>query len=243
MGGGALLWNCQTMADGSVLSGLTYALASGHMTSFGPPPTRPPGPSGPESESWLGIGAQWLAAKYGGYHYGAVEYLARDGRRSGESLDRTVVADLDAPELWRHMCAPLKRRMVPDENFPVDLSLGPYAYRPPYGAALSFHDGSKPARLVLDRCGQDHTRVLSRCPHACSDPVIGDHAVAWIEGGDDQGDLHPIKARLRVFLIDRKRTLTWRLGHKPATAAILGRRAFVAQSGRLKTVKLPRDRL
>jgi hypothetical protein len=244
-GGGALLWYCDR-ADGQsglAFHGIVYDVAARAVTQLQPPPV-PASTATGDLPTWWTIGRHWLGADYisSGVRqvafvnratgqvipYAAVAGSIRDGRR--------VTPDLDRADLMRPLCAPLRPRAVRDDRGePVPAR---FAYSPPYGATRSSTPGG--TRLLLGRCGDRATSVLSRCPRTCADPAVGDRAVAWLEGTSQT------TRTLRVRLIDRARTWSWRVAVPPdrrgsadPLVAVLGRRVFVLGEKALKTVLLP----
>ena len=120
-------------------------------------------------------------------------------RLDGAGTDRSEGAsnelpDLDAPQLWRPMCAPLERTR--DDNDEDDRSFLPYAYSPPLGLDQRAFD-YRPLRV--DRCGRKRPLVLSRCRQACTAVQLGAGSVAWRERG-----------RIRLYRGASRRRAHWR---------------------------------
>jgi hypothetical protein len=120
-------------------------------------------------------------------------------RLDGTATDRTEGAsnelpDLDAPQLWRRMCAPLERTR--DDNDEDERSFLPYAYSPPLGLAHRAFD-YRPLRV--DRCGHERSLRLSRCRRACTAVHLGAGSIAWRERG-----------RIRLYRGASRRRGHWR---------------------------------
>jgi hypothetical protein len=120
-------------------------------------------------------------------------------RLDGSAVDRgegtaRELPDLDAPELWRPMCAPLERtRADEDEDQRAYL---PYAYSPPLGLDHRAFD-YRPLRV--DRCGRARRLRLSRCRRACVAVQVGAGSIAWRERG-----------RIRLYRGASGRSASWR---------------------------------
>lgn len=238
-GGGATLWRCQP-ADAPPYSdvGATFPideLDGGPRSVLGPPPL-PLGGHG-ETPVWAGVGRYWMTAHYRApadtndyvnratgmvINANAVE-STRARRHIGE------ITDVDRPDLTRAVCRPLVPKLVDGTYDKVVVA--PLAYRAPLGATRSGK------RLVMGRCGTRRLGVLSVCPRTCSDPVVGDHFIAWTEGTSRT------RRTVYVHMTDCDRTWRWRVGI-PAQAtdhllAAVGRRLFVLARWTLQTLRLP----
>jgi hypothetical protein len=231
-GGDALLWNCAQTAGYPFGYSLVDELA-GRQRRVLAPPAVPSGAHG-EAPEWAEIGRRWLTVFFDGSPdsrayvnraTGRVDY--RNAQFAEARHHVRVITDPDQDDLTRSVCAPFEQQFIAgDRGSAVPV---PLAYRTPYGATRS---GS---RLVMGRCGARRLATLSRCPHTCSDPVIGDQVIAWTEGTS------PTRRTVYVRLADRSRTWRWRLPTQPSRrpVAAVGRRLFVLSQGMLKTIRLP----
>ena len=233
-GAGQLLWNCHAAAPGYPFGySPLVALDGGQRTVLGPPPL-PPGGHG-EMPVWSGVGLRWMTVYYDedtrayvNRTTGKVVYSQREVLRARRHV--RLITDVDRDSLTRPVCAPLAPKLVSAQRR-AGVVVAPLAYRSPYGATRS---GS---RLLMGRCGERRLTVLSRCPRACSDPVIGDGFVAWVEGNSRT------RRTLNVRLLGRARTWRWRVDIPTQPSkhllAALGRRLFILAPDTLKTVRLP----
>jgi hypothetical protein len=161
LGSGQLAWSC-----GVVMSLETWAVR--------PVPEFFSSPYLPDC-STRGVGRYWILWKCIGYHWHTDRFK---NWWTGDELDAQQqtakeVADLDARGLWRKPCAPLRPRLEPnDDPYDQGAPFAPYVYRRPFG--LSEKD-----RLVLDRCGDHRSVVLSR--GGWSDPAFTLLHVTWFE--------------------------------------------------------------
>jgi len=231
-GGGALLWNCATAAGYPFGYSLVDELAGAQRRVLAPPAV-PSGAHG-EAPEWAEIGLRWLTVFFDGSPdsrayvnraTGRVDY--RNAQFAEARHHVRVITDTDQDDLTRSVCAPFEQQFIDGVRgnaVPV-----PLAYRAPYGATRS---GS---RLLMGRCGARRLASLSRCPHTCSDPVIGDQFIAWTEGTSNT------RRSVYVRLADRSRTWRWRIPTQASLrpVAAVGRRLFVLSQGRLKTIRLP----
>lgn len=233
-GAGQLLWNCHAPAPGYPFGySPLVALDGGQRTVLGPPPL-PPGVHG-ETPIWSGVGLRWMTVYYDAdtrayinRATGKVVYSPREVGRARRHV--RLITDVDRDDLTRSVCAPLMPKLVAGEGR-AGVVVAPLAYRSPYGATRS---GS---RLLIGRCGARRLTVLSRCARTCSDPVVGDGFVAWMEGTSRT------RRTLNVRLLGRARTWRWRVDIPAQSSkhlqAALGRRLFVLAPDTLKTVRLP----
>lgn len=238
-GGGASLWRCRPAGAPPYSEiGTTFPideLDGGSRRVLGPPPLQY-GAHG-ETPVWAGVGRRWMTAYYGApadtnvyinRATGKVVYAnAVETRRARRHV--AEITDVDQPDLTRAVCPPLVPKLV-DGSYD-NVVVAPLAYRTPYGATRSGK------RLVMGRCGARRLSVLSACPRTCSDPVVGDHFVAWTEGTS------PTRRAVYVHMTDRDRTWRWRIDI-PARAtdhlvAAVGRRLFVLAGSTLQTLRLP----
>jgi hypothetical protein len=114
-----------------------------------------------------------------GWTHDAAVFFTLDGTAvdRGEGTAREL-PDLDAPELWRPMCAPLQRtRADGDEDA---RTYQPYSYSPPLGLD---HRAFDYRVLRVDRCGHARKLRLSRCERACVAVHVGAGSIAWRERG------------------------------------------------------------
>ncbi|MDP2710703.1 MAG: hypothetical protein Q8O56_05755 [Solirubrobacteraceae bacterium] len=232
-GGGAVLWSCNPGPGHPFGSSPLVGLDGRQRTVLGPPGL-PLGAHG-EPPIWWAVGLRWMTVYYNAdsrayvnRSTGRVAYSTGEVSRARRHV--RLITDVDRDDLTRPVCAPLVPKLVPGEGR-ADVVVAPLAYRPPYGATRS---GS---RLLIGRCGARRLTVLSRCPRTCSDPVVGEGFVAWIEGTSRT------RRTVYVRLADRARTWRWRVdvpaqpsGH---LVAAVGRRLFVLGRTTLKTVRLP----
>ena len=229
--GGILLWSCY--AGSPFDYGLTYDLGTGVGTEI-PAPAPPPGTT-PDDSSYAQIGRRWVRARFDGGNRPFDVYIDRvTGRslRPGARLRRRTL-DLDRPALARPLCRGMALPLIPDDDDGVLLEPGPLSIASPYAAATTY--GSSSARVVLQRCGRKQ-QTLSTCRRgtACSQPVIDDRNVAWIERHEGHG------SRLRVRSLRTAVVRSLDLG-RPAvapTVLLVAHRLFVAINGRLLRVAL-----
>jgi hypothetical protein len=217
-GGGALLWYCDR-ADGHsglAFHGIAYDIATRAVTQLQPPPVPASTATGDLPTRWT-IGRRWLGVAY---ISSGVDPIAFVNRATGKVIPyatvsdsvrvgRRVTPDLDRADLMRPLCAPLRPRSVQGDR--GQMVPARFAYRAPYGATLS--NAPSGTRLLLGRCSDRAMSVLSRCPQTCADPALGDRAVAWLEGTSQT------TRTLRVRLIDRARTWSWRVAVPPTARA------------------------
>jgi hypothetical protein len=232
-GGGALLWNCEAAPGYPFGYSPLVALDGGQRTVLGPP-RLPPGGHG-EMPIWWAVGLRWMTVYYDAdtrayvsRTTGKVVYSTSEVSRARRHV--RLISDVDQDDLTRSLCAPLVPKLVSGEAR-ADVVVAPLAYRWPYGATRS---GS---RLLMGRCGARLLTVLSRCARTCSDPVLGDGFVAWMEGASRT------RRTAYVRLLGRARTWRWRVDvpAQPSShlLAAVGRRLFILEPTTLKTVRLP----
>jgi hypothetical protein len=232
-GGGALLWNCEAAPGYPFGYAPLVALDGRKRTVLGPPPL-PLGGHG-ELPIWWAVGLRWMTVYYDAdtrayinRTTGKVVYSTGEVSRARRHV--RSISDADQDDLTRSVCAPLVPKLVSGEAR-ADVVVAPLAYRSPYGATRS---GS---RLLMGRCGARRLAVLSRCARTCSDPVVGDGFVAWMEGSSRT------RRTVYVRLLDRARTCRWRVDvpAQPSShlLAAVGRRFFILEPTMLKTVRLP----
>ncbi|MDP1847875.1 MAG: hypothetical protein Q8K79_08790 [Solirubrobacteraceae bacterium] len=232
-GAGQLLWNCHAAAPGYPFGYSPLVALDGRQRIVLGPPPLPPGGHG-ELPIWWGVGLHWMTVYYDAdtrayvnRTTGRVVYSPGEVLRARRHV--RLITDVDQDDLTRSLCAPLVPKLVPGEER-ADVVVAPLAYRSPYGATRS---GS---RLLIGRCGARRLTVLSGCARTCSDPVVGDGFVAWMEGTSRTRTLN-------VRLLGRGRTWRWRVDIPAQPSqhllAALGRRLFILAPDTLKTVRLP----
>lgn len=148
------------------------------------------GIGGPES-GVLSAGRVWAE----GWDRDAAVFFRLDGTAvdRGEGTAGQL-PDLDAPELWRPICAPLQRTRSSDGE--EERTYLPYAYSPPLGLE---HRAFDYRALRVERCGRKRSLRLSRCRRACVAVHLGAGSVAWRERG-----------RIRLYRGTSHRRLRWR---------------------------------
>jgi hypothetical protein len=139
--------------------------------------------SGFGSRLFVGIGTHWIEADRSEYHLSYSAFYAReDGSRyAGPApFGPHVQPALDAPQLRRRVCSPLRAPVQLEGRFALRIS-------------------TEPARVVLRRCGSARRRVV--CRNWCFTPTLFHGRVLW---ADDYGRLHVrgVRARrTRTFVI------------------------------------------
>jgi hypothetical protein len=237
VGAGRALFDCGGI--GGSASGVMVDLRSRRATSM--PAFRAPS-GGDASADWIAIGRSWGMVGVQGYHYAYTAYVRLDGTArhldDGAYAPRPlrVVADLDAPGLWVHLCGglvvPPNRGFDPDD--PYSGGNVAFAYRRPL---LAFARSTSPygadVDVLLQRCGSARRTVIGKLFSGRGDaPLFGGHAVAWLDRPDVQ---------LRSTSPTAAHTVTW---HQPgagaASLALTGRRAVAGTTnGRVLTRRLP----
>jgi hypothetical protein len=163
-------------------------LASG---ASGPVPGAAQAGIGGPASGVIGAGAVWGE----GWAGDATVFFRLDGAAAERGQGTaTQVPDLDAPGLWRELCAPLERTPASDE---FERAFLPYAYAPPLGLS---HRAFEYRPLRVDRCGARPLR-LSRCPRACTAVHLGAGSIAWREHGS-----------VRLYRAAGGRRARWRAG-------------------------------
>jgi hypothetical protein len=180
---GTLLWTCNNPQP-SFNGGVTYDLATGQVGAL-PQLQLTPGTFGAEGATYTTIGTQGARALYAGYHIQIPVYIARaTGQPQTIAPARGRIVDLDAPSLTRKLCSGQRRPYVTDaEGFGVELGDLAIAGRRAAATTLPAADSPQGAasRVELQRCGAK-PRILKVCRTvSCTQPVINDDIVAWVE--------------------------------------------------------------
>jgi hypothetical protein len=126
------------------------------------------------SPDLTGVGGQWISQFTNGYHYSTASYVNwHTGKQvSGRSdNDRHAYVNLDAPGLFSHLCAPLKRALEPSDTYELNDPLAPLTVRSPWALVLSG------GRFGLQRCGQ--RRPARRYPAWLGALAFDRRRVAW----------------------------------------------------------------
>ncbi len=128
--------------------------------------------------SVTGVGRHWLSVtvesdrSYPPEHAGWIERATGD-LVIEDAGDRRMYADLDARDLWRRLCAPLKRYASPEGGAPrlvVSRLSGRHALDV---------SGRYP---VVRRCGSDEVHVLTRSSTVADNYMwFSDNRVSWYE--------------------------------------------------------------
>ena len=111
---------------------------------------------------WSAVGSTWALLTYSGNHYSgqaAVNWrtgLVRDLGPASDPGPATSALDLDAPGLFRPLCAPLRRLPWQDPQWSTDRYL-PLLYEAPFAAGPARFDGT----LTVRRCGSSVGETIS----------------------------------------------------------------------------------
>jgi len=186
----------------------------------------------PDEGHYRAIGDRWAQETFSGYHYDVPVYVDRvtgEQRLSVRPAFDTV-EDLDRPGLTRTLCAGERRPRTPDDNGSAGFVPGPLAIDGRRAAALTYAvvGTTFVSRIVLEACGRRPTTVRVCAGRVtCSDPVINDRVVAWVEN----------RSRLVVRSLGSGRTRAV-AAPAPLTLLAVGPRLYVTSDGRLLRVAL-----
>jgi hypothetical protein len=136
-----------------------------------------------------------------------------------DSTDPSENANLDDPQLFRPLCAPLQRVLQAPSDYPGNFY--EYTYDGRFGVTLRYggpENGLNPRhQLTIQACGQPQPTVVSNCPAACLYPQYGAGLLSWSDGlpGSSASRLH-----LRVASTGREYRWIWSdaNGFSPAIA-------------------------
>ena len=214
IGGGTLMWGCFPDSEGPMVLDI-----ASRVVSRAAKPTAPfPSVYGEIEE----IGARWIFHRVDnevlkGRYQTVTDW--RTGRTLREPGSKADALDLDAPDLIRRMCDPLRRTLA--RTGPR--AYAPYQYEPPYGLRI------RRGALVLERCGAKRT-LLSKKP---KDGYIAGARLAggvatWLDGTE----------YLRVFLASSARRMAVRLPRRRSAAPLAADRTLTRVFASVP-VKLP----
>jgi hypothetical protein len=236
---GTLLWHCENPVA-PLAAGVTFDLATGRVGTL--PQAQPPLDSGSGPGVYASIGDRWAAATFNAFRpLSTIAYVERaTGRQQlldPTALSRASVVDADAPTLTRRLCGGQRRPYVAGFDG-IGRELGDLATAGRWAAATTYRGAdvaqSAPASVELQRCGaRPRTLKVCRAPWSCTQPVIGDRVVAWVEA-------RRRKARLvvRSLRTGRTRATTMRDHHDAMTPLLVGDRLFLVAGGEVRRVAL-----
>jgi hypothetical protein len=180
--------------------------------------------------NWIGVQTgtnHFIGRSYWNWHDGDVE-LENDQGKGGNARN---TPDVNAPDLYRRLCSPLRRELNDVEDpYSTSSKYAETQYLRPY-LLTRLHPKRVPGdHLALERCGSRHRRLLSRCAAGCADEQLGRGHVVWREG--DQ---------MHVYVLRTRRHL-----HEPlpgpaerSSVRITGRRLVVETGGVVYAGRLP----
>ena len=181
--------------------------------------------------TWIGVGGRGILATIADNH-ASVETGFDESSGTVRALDDpTTAIDLDAPQLARPLCDPLRRTRTPDDptgqRFPDPYVL--IAYARPWAVetvpVYRVEDGTliEESRIRAWRCGERRPRILAkRCVCRAS---FGAGLVAWRHRIAREAD----PRRVRAVDLASGRRRSWRVGE----------RQEVAQAGRTLVLWAP----
>jgi hypothetical protein len=235
---GTLLWSCANEPP-QFDRGVTYDLATRQVGAL-PQLQLTAATFGAEGASYTEIGDHGAKATYSGYHIGLPAYVQRDtGQPQAISPGADSVVDLDAPSLTRALCDGQRRPSLLDDGYDITGSLfGDLATAGDWAAATNYPATNRPGdsreRVTLQHCGSK-SRTLKVCGAvACSQPVINDRIVAWVE----TRRLHTVRLVVRSLRTGRVRASTMRAYRGTTTPLLVGSRLYLASGTRLLGVAL-----
>jgi hypothetical protein len=186
--GGSVLWSCPSgepryllteLATGIVRAVPGWEELERSLSEFEPTPS-----GGHADVAVVDFGRRWLHVQAsdlgGGNALLANRWLDwRTGtlvrHRPGGSHR---VIDLDDPRLAVPLCAPLRRRIEPFEDYGPDVVL-PYVYERPW--LFSPVDPPQRHAIKIRRCARRRPLILHRCRHTCGPVNFGAGYVTWID--------------------------------------------------------------
>jgi hypothetical protein len=219
---------------------VTSDLATGRLGTLAD--AQPPLHSGAGPGFYASIGDHWAAATFTTYHpLSAIAYVQRSTGQQRlldpTALSRNTVVDVDTPSLTRKLCDGQRRPYV--ANFDgTRLELGDLATAGRWAAATTYPGvhapQSAPASVELQHCDtKPRTLKACRAPWSCTQPVINDHIVAWVETRRHTGRLV-----VRSLRTGRTRATTMRDSHDPIKPLLAGTRLFLLSNDHLRRVAL-----
>jgi hypothetical protein len=239
---GTLLWSCENPVP-PLARGVTFDLATGRVGTLADAPA-PPG-SGAGPGFYAAIGDHWAAAMFhasDGRPLSLIEYVERTTGQQRlldpTALSRTSVVDVDSPSLTRKLCDGQRRPYVANLDG-TGRELGELATDGRWAAATTYPDvharQSTPASVELQRCGaKPRTLKVCRAPWTCTQPVINDRIVAWVEARRRHGRLV-----VRSLRTGRTRAVTVRNSDSdPMEPLLAGSRLFLVSGGHIRRVAL-----
>lgn len=141
--------------------------------------------------------------------------------RRGAAENPASVVDLDAPQLVRPLCSPLRRPVLHEDPRTGRAVLGDLALSGRAAALVARGDGDRPDRVVLQRCGK-RPETIRTCPRSgCASVVLDDRVVAWTEGSG-----------IRIHSRRTGRSATVRRDRVEALA-LVRHRLYASRNGRL----------
>ncbi|MEA2149331.1 MAG: hypothetical protein QOD69_1161, partial [Solirubrobacteraceae bacterium] len=221
-------------------AGVTFDLATGRVGTLAA--AQPPPNSGAGPGVYDLIGDHWAGATFNAFRpLSAIAYVERTTGRQQlldpTTLSRNVVVDADAPSLTRRLCDGQRRPYVAGFDG-ITRELGDLATAGRWAAATTYPGvhvrQTAPAGVELQRCGaKPRTLKVCRAPWSCSQPVINDRIVAWIEA-------RRRKARLVVRVLRTGRTLatTMRDHHDAMKPLLVGDQLFLVSGDHVRRVAL-----
>jgi hypothetical protein len=236
---GTLLWYCENPVP-PLARGVTFDLATGRLGTLAD--AQPPLHSGAGPGFYASIGDRWAAATFNTYHpLSAIAYVERSTGQQRlldpTALSRNSVVDVDTTSLTRKVCDGQRRPYV--ANFDgTRLELGDLATAGRWAAATTYPGvharQSAPASVELQRCGaKPRTLKVCRAPWSCTQPVINDRIVAWVETRRRTGRLV-----VRSLRTGRTRATTVRDSDDPIKPLLAGSRLFLVSGDHVRRVAL-----
>ncbi len=236
---GTLLWSCENPAA-PLDRGVTFDLASGRLGTLAP--AQPPLNSGAGPGFYASIGDRWAAATFTTARpLSAIAYVERSTGQQRlldpTALSRNSVVDIDTPSLTRRLCDGQRRPYVANVDG-TGRELGELATAGRWAAATTYPGPrarqTAPAGVELQRCAaKPRTLKVCRAPWACTQPVIDDRVVAWVETRRRKGRLV-----VRSLRTGRVRATTVRTFHDELKPLLVGDRLYLASGDTVRRVAL-----
>ena len=144
------------------------------------------------------VGTQWLEADVstmdGSDSHRFLNWHTGESRSDSTSAGEN--ANLDDPALFRPLCAPLQRVVLP--TFEAPSGFYRYYYDGHFGVTLRYGGpGTQVPRhqLTIQGCGQSQPTVVSNCEASCIYVQYGAGLLSWADRPPDMGSLHLRVAR------------------------------------------------